>query len=106
MRRYAALVPDEKLRNRFLDRIIGEFQRTQSELGHFFPEEFATRRPRLAFTLDIREQPLSVLHAQQIELLRTWRALSVAGDHGAAEAMIPDLLVSINALASGLRTTG
>lgn len=106
MRRYAALVPDEMLRHRFLDLIIGEFQRTFSELGHFFPVEFATRRPRLAFTLNIREQPLSVLHAQQIELLRTWRALSAAGDHGAAEAMIPDLLVSINALASGLRTTG
>lgn len=106
MRRYASLVPDAALRERFLSLIIIEFQRTKAELGHFFTGEFTVRRPRLAFTLDIREQPLSVLHAQQIELLRNWRGLMAAGDHAAADGMIPDLLISINALASGLRTTG
>ena len=100
------LVPDAALRERFLGDIIAEFQRTREELGHFFAGEFTVRRPRLAFTLDIREQPLSVLHAQQIELLRSWRGLIAAGDQAAADAMIPDLLISINALASGLRTTG
>ena len=106
MRRYASLVPDAALRERFLGLILGEFQRTKEALGQFFAGEFTVRRPRLAFTLDIREQPLSVLHAQQIELLRTWRGLLATGDQSAADAMIPDLLISINALASGLRTTG
>jgi phosphoenolpyruvate carboxylase len=31
------------------------------------------RRPRLAYTLNIREEPLKVLHHQQIALLREWR---------------------------------
>ncbi len=106
MRRYAALVPDEALRERFLGLIITEYRRTREALEHFFPGAFAVRRPRLAFTLEIREQPLGVLHAQQIGLLRDWRALTASGDQSGAEAMIPDLLVSINALASGLRTTG
>jgi phosphoenolpyruvate carboxylase len=60
----------------------------------------------LAFTLALREQPLHVLHRQQIELLKVWRAKVAEGDAVGAEGMIPDLLVSINALASGLRTTG
>jgi phosphoenolpyruvate carboxylase len=60
----------------------------------------------MARTLDIREDPLRVLHMQQITLLRDWRARLAAGDAGTAEAMIPDLLVSINAISSGLRTTG
>jgi phosphoenolpyruvate carboxylase len=106
MRRYATLVPDERIRSRFLDLILGEFRRTRDEISRMFTGDFVRRRPRLAFTLDIREAPLSVLHAQQIELLRAWRGLIAARDQAAADAMIPDLLVSINALASGLRTTG
>jgi len=47
-----------------------------------------------------------VLHEQQVQLLKTWRARIAAGETDAAEATIPDLLVSINAVASGLRTTG
>jgi len=32
--------------------------------------------------------------------------IRAAGDEAAAEKMLPDLLLSINAIASGLRTTG
>ena len=47
-----------------------------------------------------------MLHSQQITLLKTWRAKVAAGDTATSEAMLPDLMLSINALASGLRTTG
>jgi phosphoenolpyruvate carboxylase len=106
MRAYAALVPDSAVRDRFLDIILNEFHGTRDVLTYIFQGTFEARRPRLAFTLAIREQPLSVLHAQQIELLSTWRAVVSAARHDQAEGMIPDLLVSVNALASGLRTTG
>ena len=39
-------------------------------------------------------------------ILRRWRALRATGDETAAEKMLPDLLLAINAIASGLRTTG
>jgi phosphoenolpyruvate carboxylase len=106
MRAYADLVPDAAVRDRFLDTIIGEYHRTRDVLQCIFKGTFEARRPRLAFTLAIREEPLSVLHTQQIDLLRAWRREISAGDADNAEAMIPDLLVSVNALASGLRTTG
>jgi phosphoenolpyruvate carboxylase len=103
---YAGLVADAAVRERFLGRILEEYERTEAMVNQLFKRPFAERRPRLAFTLGLREQPLHVLHGQQIELLRTWRAKVAAGDAEGAEAMISDLLVSINALASGLRTTG
>ena len=106
MRTYASLVPDSAIRDRFLEVILGEYHRTRDVLTHIFKGTFDARRPRLAFTLAIREQPLSVLHAQQVDLLKTWRAEVSAGHSENAEALIPDLLVSVNALASGLRTTG
>lgn len=106
MRAYAGLVPDAGLRDRFLGLILGEFHRTRAAVKDLFAADFATRRPRMARTLEFREQPLRVLHMQQVSLLREWRALVAAGDEPAAEAMISDLLISVNAISSGLRTTG
>ena len=64
------------------------------------------RRPRMAKTLAIREAPLRVLHRQQIAILHQWRGLVADEREADAEAMFPKMLLSINAIASGLRTTG
>ncbi len=106
MRDYAALVPEVEVRERFLDLILAEFHRTRTILEELFNGPIAKRRPRLAYTLAIREEPLKVLHAQQIALLKLWRERVKAGNAEAVEEMLPDLLISVNAVASGLRTTG
>ncbi len=106
MKLYASLVPDAEVRERFLGTILAEFERTRLVLEDLFEGTFAARRPRLAYTLEIREEPLKVLHTQQIHLIKDWRARIQAGQTESAEGMMPDLLISINALASGLRTTG
>jgi phosphoenolpyruvate carboxylase len=56
--------------------------------------------------LEIREAPLRVLHQQQIALLREWRGHLAAARVAKADSLLPKLLLSINAIASGLRTTG
>ena len=106
MQLYAGLVPDAMVREAFMGTILAEYSRTRELLEDIFQGTFANRRPRLAYTLDIREEPLRVLHHQQVNLLREWRACLAAGENEGAEAMLPDLLISVNALASGLRTTG
>lgn len=106
MRAYAALVTNQELREKFTSIIVAEFTRTRTLLAELFEGEMASRRPRMAKTLAIREAPLRVLHHQQIKLLREWRGLLAAGDTAAAEQLFPRLLLSINAIASGLRTTG
>jgi phosphoenolpyruvate carboxylase len=60
----------------------------------------------MAKTLEIREAPLRVLHQQQIALLREWRDHVAHERMEEADALLPKLLLSINAIASGLRTTG
>jgi phosphoenolpyruvate carboxylase len=106
IRAYAGLVDDAEVRDRFLSAVLSEYDETRARIEELFQGTFADRRPRLAYTLEIREAPLHVLHHQQIQLLRYWRGLLVQGQQDAADAMIPDLLISINAIASGLRTTG
>ncbi|MFM7180506.1 MAG: phosphoenolpyruvate carboxylase [Verrucomicrobiales bacterium] len=106
MTAYAALVPDAEIRENFLGTILRELTATRQALHDLFRGSFQDRRPRMARTLAIREEPLRVLHMQQISLLREWRARLAAGDASGADSMVPDLLISVNAISSGLRTTG
>ena len=106
MRAYADLVPDVEIRDRFLGIILDEYHRTRAILEELFKGTIEKRRPRLAYTLAIREEPLKVLHAQQIALLKLWRERVKSGEAEAIEELLPDLLISVNAVASGLRTTG
>ena len=103
---YSGLVEDPILREKFLGWIIEEFERTRVHLAELFNGEMQARRPRMAKTLHIREAPLRVLHQQQIVLLREWRDHVANERTEAADALLPKLLLSINAIASGLRTTG
>jgi phosphoenolpyruvate carboxylase len=86
--------------------ILGEWQLTKTMLEKLRGAPMTERRPRMLKTLQLRAEALRVLHLQEIAMLRRWRTLRAAGDEPAAEALLPDLLLSINAIASGLRTTG
>ena len=106
MARYAALVEDAATRTRIFGMICEEWDKTAEMLEIIWGGTMSTRRPRMMKTLEVRAHALHVLHEQQIELIKKWRALHNVGDDEAAEAMLPELLLSINAIASGLRTTG
>lgn len=106
MNAYADLVEDPDLRATFMKLILDEWNLTQSMMEKIRGSSMAERRPRMLRTLHLRAEALRVLHLQEINLLRRWRGFRAKGDEAAAEAMLPDLLLSINAIASGLRTTG
>jgi phosphoenolpyruvate carboxylase len=100
MTEYAALVEDASLRDAILARILDEHQRTRRMLAEIFgggPIE--ERRPRLIKAIAIRREALLRLHREQIALLRDWR-------RSRAEHLLPPLLVTVNAIAGGLKTTG
>jgi len=106
MRDYAALVSDSEIREAFLGRILDEHARTARMLERAFGRGIDERRPRLARTLSLRDEGLRALHAHQIALIRRWRELRRTGDQSAADGLLPSLLMTVNAIAGGLRTTG
>ncbi len=106
MKAYAELVEDPLVRERVFGLIFREWELTHAMLVQVRGSAMADRRPRMIKTLNVRADALRVLHRQEIALLRRWRGLRAAGDDAGADAMLPELLVSINAIASGLRTTG
>lgn len=105
MREYADLVADPAVRARLFDLIFGEFEKTQAMMTEIFGGSLESRRPRMIKTLQLRAGALRTLHRQQIEVLKKWRAARAAGSPEAAE-LLPKVLLSVNAIASGLRTTG
>lgn len=103
---YASLVEDRAVRERFKKRIIDELERTRRVLDLLHDAPIEERRPRMWRTIQLRDSGLRALHAFQVDVLRQWRAHRAEGDEAAAGAVLPRVLLSVNAIASGLRTTG
>ena len=106
IRDYASLVEDAAIRTRFLGLIEAEYEATRAMLERLLGGPMQERRPRMWRTLALRDGGLRALHAFQIDVLSRWRAREADGDEAGAEALLPSVLLSVNAIASGLRTTG
>lgn len=105
VRLYAGLVEDATAREAVLEVILDEFDVTREMLARVFGGTLEARRPRMLKTLALRDAALRALHQHQTDLLRRWRRLGGAATPE-GQALLPEVLLSINAIASGLRTTG
>ncbi|MGC9452346.1 MAG: phosphoenolpyruvate carboxylase [Oceanipulchritudo sp.] len=103
MKAYSGLVEDPGIRRRLMGRVTREYNRTRRELDAILGGSLHKRRPRFHKTLQDREKGLNILHHEQIRLLRQWRACKSGKQRN---DLLPDLLLTVNAIASGLRTTG
>jgi phosphoenolpyruvate carboxylase len=105
-RRYASLVKEEAVREGMLEIIQAEYDLAHQMLEEIFEGPLEERRPRFFKTVHLRDSGLQLLHQQQVQLLRDWRMARETGDEIEAKILLPRLLLSVNAIASGLRTTG
>jgi phosphoenolpyruvate carboxylase len=106
MQAYAELVPDTIARTTVLSTILAEFERTRRGVEQVFGVPLTERRQRTALTMQLRRAGLAALHQRQIELLKAWRAARAASDDTQSESLLVDLLLTINAISSGLKSTG
>jgi phosphoenolpyruvate carboxylase len=106
MEMYASLCPDDEGVRNVYSLIQEEFDLTHKLLSKVLGGASADRRPRFTKTLQIRADGLRALHVQQVGLLRTWRQAMAAGANADTDRLFADVMLSINAIASGLRTTG
>ncbi|MDX2003936.1 MAG: phosphoenolpyruvate carboxylase [Meiothermus sp.] len=106
MRGYAALVEDAALRQRFMGPLEAELEGTRALLEYLYGGPLSERRPNIHGLVELRREPLRRLHAQQLELLSLWRASRRDGDEEGARRLLPQLLLTVNAIANGLGATG
>jgi phosphoenolpyruvate carboxylase len=106
IRSYANMVEDESLRTKFMGHIEREFELTKSLIETVYGGSLSERRPNIQRMMNLRSRGLRVLHQQQIGLLKMWRSYHRMNQTQAADQLIPQLLLTVNAIASGLGTTG
>jgi phosphoenolpyruvate carboxylase len=104
MAEYAGLVRDAAVRERVLRMILDEYARTRGVLNELLGGDRERHRPRMLKAIAIRHRALACLHREQIRLLNEWRQSRAVGESG--EGILQSLLVTVNAIAGGLKTTG
>ena len=106
MRLYGSMVTERKLRNTFLKRILAEHSLTRKMLNELSDSKLTEGRPRLRKVINLRESAIDLLHEQQVALLKDWRKKLIDGDKKEADVLLPQMLLSLNAIAAGLQATG
>lgn len=106
MREYASMVDNEPLRKSCMDPIEAELARTTRMVETVYGGPLSERRPNIQRMIQLRSTGLRVLHRQQISLLKMWRSYHKMNQPQSAESLVPQLLLTVNAIASGLGTTG
>ena len=99
MKIYADLVEDPQVKQRFLELILTEYHDTRRSLECLYLGNLENRRPNLSKALVLRAAPLKKLHSLQVRLLKQWR-------ESKEEETLTKLLLTVNSIAAGLRTTG
>jgi phosphoenolpyruvate carboxylase len=105
MQEYADLVQDKENRQRILDPILKEYGRTKNMLEEIYGGSLAKRRHNIHEMIQIRQEGLQRLHQQQIDLLRQWRT-DPPKDKAELDRLHMRLLLTMNAIASGIGATG
>ncbi len=107
MKLYAGLVEDEQVREEMLGIILGELSKTRKAIDELLGRPLKERRVNHFYSTRLRAEALTMLHLNQVELLRKWRDISKKNINGQEqEELLVNLLTSINAIASALGTTG
>lgn len=106
MKQYASLVRDNKVRKTMMDLILDELNRTREMFEMILEKPISERRKQHWYSNVIRASAMEDLHKKQIELLKTWRDQKREGNTAGAEETLTSLLLTINAIAGALRTTG
>jgi phosphoenolpyruvate carboxylase len=106
MKAYASMVQEDTLRRSFMETIERELFRTREKIELIYGGPLSERRPNIQRMMNLRSSGLRVLHYQQIDLLKMWRSYHRMQQTKEAEQLIPQLLLTVNAIASGLGTTG
>jgi phosphoenolpyruvate carboxylase len=106
MAAYAGLVENADLREGIMGMILVEYATTRRMLEQVYGGALAERRPNVHAMMQMRRDALRALHLEQIDLLRRWRSRNQASDLEAAAALLSRLLLTVNAIANGLGSTG
>ncbi|HBH06954.1 MAG TPA: phosphoenolpyruvate carboxylase [Flavobacteriales bacterium] len=105
MERFAELVPNDTTRNEIMEMILMDYQACLDLTAELLGGEREKRRVSKLENNKMRNSALSVLHELQLERTIKWRAVKDA-DKKLGDQLLIQLLLLVNVLAGGLKSTG
>ena len=106
MQQYSALVRDETVRESIMSQITAEYLKGMRLMQMIYGGPLEETLFNVHLFINARQEGLTRLHGLQIDLLKRWRGFREAGDNESADKLLPELLLTVNAISGGLRTTG
>jgi phosphoenolpyruvate carboxylase len=106
MRAYAAFCADAAGCQELLGRLLADREQGLARVAELLGAPATERRETQLDSVARRGHALAPLHDEQRRLLAAWRAAREDGNEAGAEALLPALLQTVNALAGGLKHTG
>jgi phosphoenolpyruvate carboxylase len=104
---YSELVEEQEAKEEVLNLILNELHTTHQMIDELFGTTFSSRRINHFESNQLREEALYPIHFKQIALLKKWRLQKKKGEPAeACEETLLNLLITINGIASALRSTG
>lgn len=106
MHEYAKLVEDTHLSNKYYKLLENELSNTRNLLLELLGKSIETRRYQHYYSNVLRASILDHLHWKQVTLLKQWRTEKAIRKSTESDHTLLDLLLTINAIAGALRSTG
>lgn len=105
MKMYANLVDDKKARQIILDLILSELGKTRRLMGELLGRPMEQRRKNHFYSTGLRAEALNILHKNQVKDLKLWRSQNFDSP-AEKDKLLNQLLISVNAIANAMGTTG
>jgi phosphoenolpyruvate carboxylase len=86
--------------------LLEELSLTREMMLDLLGNPISQRRANHYLSTRLRAEALLPLHQEQVQLLSLWRQALKEGDPNRADPLLQDLLLSVNAIASAMGTTG
>lgn len=102
---YGALVQDSQVKEKILGVILTELKKTRVLMGELITRPMEVRRKNHFYSTALRADALNILHRYQVETLKEWRNCG-ENETSKKEDLLKQLLMSVNAIANAMGTTG
>jgi phosphoenolpyruvate carboxylase len=105
MKAFADLVPDAQTKKELMDLILADYQICLGKIEELLGASVESRRISKLESVKLRNHALKVLHQIQIKYLLQWRDIRET-DPARSDQFLLQLLLLVNALSGGLKSTG
>ncbi|MBN1984987.1 MAG: phosphoenolpyruvate carboxylase [Prolixibacteraceae bacterium] len=105
MKMYAHLVEEEESRETILKLLLNELAKTRKLMQELLGRPMEERRKNHFYSTALRAEALDILHSYQLKKMKKWRSKELTSTEE-KENLLHQLLISVNAIANAMGTTG